>query len=239
VFSIGYLVWYPGVGSFQGIGEWTSQRQLAREQAEGNERLAIAFRPYDGKPIDELARDPGAVALGKAIFANHCATCHGSLAQGAIGYPNLTDGIWHWGGSPEQVTQTELHGRTAQMPGWREALVSMGGANAVEDVTTYVLALTDASMLATNADAVARGGRLYAAVCSACHNADARGNVLLGAPDLTDGYWLYGRNRTAIREAIEHGRNGVMPAQVPLIGETRARLAAAYVWSLSRPAAEP
>jgi cytochrome c oxidase cbb3-type subunit 3 len=99
-----------------------------------------------------------------------------------------------------------------------------------------VLSLTDASLVATNAQAVARGGKLFASVCVACHGADAHGNVTLGAPDLTDDYWLYGRSRAAIREGIEKGRNGEMPAQLPLIGEMRARLAAAYVWSLSHPA---
>jgi cytochrome c oxidase cbb3-type subunit 3 len=109
----------------------------------------------------------------------------------------------------------------------------MGGETAVDDVSTYVLSLTDKSLLATNEVAVARGGKLFANVCTACHGADARGNKQLGAPDLTDDYWLYGRSRSAIRTGLEKGRNGVMPAHLPLIGETRARLAAAYVWSLT------
>jgi cytochrome c oxidase cbb3-type subunit 3 len=141
--------------------------------------------------------------------------------------------VWHWGGSVEQVTQTVLSGRQAAMPSWTETLTSMGGPNAADDVTTYVLWLTDASLLATNADSIARGGKLFGAVCSACHGPEGRGNEALGAPNLTDGYWMYGRSRAAIREGIERGRNGTMPAQQPLIGEMRARLAAAYVWSLS------
>ncbi|MDR2215725.1 MAG: cytochrome-c oxidase, cbb3-type subunit III [Nevskiaceae bacterium] len=237
VFSVGYLIWYPGAGSFAGIGKWTSQNEVAKDQAAGDEKLAATFRPFEGKSIDELARDATARALGRGIYGSQCATCHGALAQGANGYPNLTDNIWHWGGSAEQVTQTVLQGRTAAMPSWSEALTSMGGANAVDDVTTYVLSRTDSSLLSTNAEAIARGGKLFASVCSACHGADGRGNVDLGSPDLTDSDWLYGRSRAAIREGIERGRNGVMPAQQPLIGEMRARLAAAYVWSLSHPTA--
>jgi cytochrome c oxidase cbb3-type subunit III len=235
VFSIGYLVWFPGFGAFTGMSNWSSPGELARDQEIGNAKLAEAFRPYDGKAIDELARDPRAVELGRSIFGNQCATCHGALAQGATGYPNLADGIWHWGGSATEVTQTVLHGRAAQMPGWRQALTSMGGENAVEDVVTYVLSLTDNSLRATNSDAVARGGKLFGSVCAACHGPEGKGNALLGSPDLTDDYWLYGRSRATVRDAIDKGRNGVMPAQVPLIGETRARLAAAYVWSLSHP----
>ncbi|HXC59251.1 MAG TPA: c-type cytochrome, partial [Steroidobacteraceae bacterium] len=115
---------------------------------------------------------------------------------------------------------------------------SMGGQSAVDDAAAYVLSLTDKSLLATNVEAVGRGRKLFAAVCSACHGPDARGNTQLGAPDLTDDYWLYGGTRPMIREGLNQGRNGVMPAQKPLIGETPARLAAAYVWSLSHPAGQ-
>ncbi|MGC4029727.1 MAG: cytochrome-c oxidase, cbb3-type subunit III [Steroidobacteraceae bacterium] len=235
VFSIAYLLWFPGFGSFRGFANWTSQGEHAADKAAGDARLAVAFQPYAGKAIDELARDPQAVMLGRAIFTNQCATCHGSAGQGAIGYPNLTDNIWHWGGTPADILETVLHGRTAVMPSWSEALTAMGGPNAVEDVVTYVLWLTEPSLSATNGDAVARGRTLFANVCSACHGPEGKGNALLGAPDLTDDYWLYGRSRAAIREGIERGRNGVMPAQQELLGETRARLAAAYAWTLSQP----
>jgi cytochrome c oxidase cbb3-type subunit III len=75
--------------------------------------------------------------------------------------------------------------------------------------------------------------RCTKAICAACHGIDGKGNPLLGAPDLTDAYWLYGSSPEAITASILKGRNGVMPAHAPLLGETRARLAAAYVWSLS------
>jgi len=118
----------------------------------------------------------------------------------------------------------------------RTTLESMGGPNAMDDVSSYVLSLTDKSLLATNAESVARGSKLFASVCAACHGPEAKGMPALGAPDLTDDYWLYGRSRAIIREGLEKGRNGVMPAHKPLIGETPARLAAAYVWSLSHAA---
>jgi cytochrome c oxidase cbb3-type subunit 3 len=239
VFGIGYLVWFPGAGNFSGTSGWTSRRAHDADKAAADARLETTFQPYAGKPIDVLARDPAALRLGRAVFSANCATCHGSLAQGAVGYPDLTDNIWHWGGTTDDVLHTVLNGRTAQMPVWGPTLISMGGAHAVDDVATYVLSLTDKSLLATNEESVTRGGKLFANVCAACHGAEAHGNQQLGAPDLTDNYWLYGRSRAAIRTAIEQGRNGAMPAQLPLIGETRARLAAAYVWSLSHPDSAP
>ncbi len=239
VFTIGYLAWFPGFGSFKGFGNWTSQSQHDTDRARADAQLAATLKPYDGKAIDVLARDPAAVQLGRSIFAANCATCHGSAGTGAIGYPNLTDDIWHWGGSADDVLHTVLEGRNAQMPAWKGTLESMGGPGAVEDVITYVLSLSDKSLLATNGESAARGGKLFAGVCAACHGPDAHGNPLLGAPNLTDDYWLYGRTRAAIREGLEKGRNGVMPAHKPLLGETRARLAAAYAWSLSHGGARP
>lgn len=239
VFTIGYLAWYPGLGSFKGFGSWTSQNQHDADRQVADAKLAATLKPYDGVAIDVLARNPEALQLGRSIFAANCSTCHGAAGTGAIGYPNLTDSIWHWGGTVDDVTHTVLEGRNAQMPAWSSTLTSMGGPDAVEDVITYVLSLTDKSLLATNAESAARGGKLFAGVCAACHGPEAHGNPLLGAPDLTDDYWLYGRSRAAIREGLEKGRNGVMPAHKPLIGETRARLAAAYVWSLSHPGQKP
>ena len=84
-----------------------------------------------------------------------------------------------------------------------------------------------------------RGATVYAEHCAACHGPEAKGNPTLGAPDLTDDYWLYGRDRAIIREGLDKGRNGAMPAHKPLIGETPARLAAAYVWSLSHGSSSP
>jgi cytochrome c oxidase cbb3-type subunit III len=239
LFGIGYLVWFPGMGTFKGVGHWTSVRMHDADRAASDERLAATFRPYDGKPIDVLAQDPQAVKLGRALFGHHCATCHGSSAQGAIGYPNLTDQIWQWGGSPDDILHSVLNGRIAQMPPWETTLMGMGGAYAPDDVVTYTLSLTDPSLVATGAEAVARGKKLFTAVCAACHGPEAKGNPQLGAPDLTDSYWMYGRSRAAVRDALHLGHNSMMPAHQPIIGETRSRLAAAYVWSLSHPATAP
>jgi cytochrome c oxidase cbb3-type subunit III len=175
-----------------------------------------------------IARDPNALNLGKAIFSNACATCHGSTAQGAIGYPNLTDDVWHWGGAPEQVLESVLDGRQAAMPGWEQAL---GGKQGVTAVAVYLQSMRGEKVDASLANI---GKNKYDTICVSCHGADGKGMQALGAPDLTDDYWLYGESMAALEESIGRGRNGQMPAHTPIIGETRARLAAAYVWSLSQ-----
>lgn len=232
VFSIGYLVWYGGLGGVKGYANWTSVKEHDAQKAAEDAKLNAAFAKFEGKSIDAIARDPHAVAIGHSIFANTCSGCHGSSAKGAIGYPNLTDDIWHWGGTPDRILETVLNGREGVMPEWGKVLTGMGGPNAVEYVASYVQSLSDPKGLENNFMA-AQGKTLYEGVCVACHGANGKGNQDMGAPDLTDDYWLYGGSKEQIVATIANGRHGIMPAHRELLGETRARLVAAYVWSLS------
>ncbi len=235
VFGVAYFAWYGGLGGFPGISGWTSASEHDQAKAVADARLEETFAPFRGRELPELAQDADAMRLGRSIFTNICAACHGSSGQGAIGYPDLTDAIWHWGGSPERILESVLDGREGVMPGWGTVLTGMGGAGAVDQVVAYVRTLSAPETLANNVLA-ARGKPLYDGVCVACHGADGKGNPMLGAPDLTDGYWMYGNSNESLRTTIMEGRHGSMPAHRGLLGETRARLAAAYVWSLSNDA---
>jgi mono/diheme cytochrome c family protein len=81
--------------------------------------------------------------------------------------------------------------------------------------------------------------------CSSCHGLDGKGMQAVGAPNLTDGSWLYENTAESIRYTVVNGRNNMMPAQLELLGEQKVRVLAAYVMSISpRPpapeaAAEP
>ena len=200
-----------------------------------DKKLEATFAPFAHQPIDQLAKDPKAIALGRSIFGNTCSTCHGSAATGAIGYPNLTDKVWHWGGAPEQVLETVLNGREGVMPEWGKVLTGMGGENAVDYVIAYVRTLGGQGSM-ENDFMAARGKTLYDGVCVACHGVEGKGNQAMGAPDLTDDYWMYGESKESLRQTISAGRHGIMPAHRELLGETRSRLVAAYVWSLSNTA---
>ena len=232
LFAIGYLFWYGGLGAVKAYSGWTSTGQHDRAKAVSDARLEQTFAPYAGQAIDVLAQDPKALALGRSIFGNTCATCHGSSGQGARGYPNLTDDVWHWGSSPDQVLASVLDGREGIMPEWGTVLTGMGGPEAVDYTVAYVRALSDPAMLQNDFMAT-QGRKLYEGVCAACHGVDGTGNQDLDAPDLTDDYWMYGASRESLRQTIMQGRHGSMPAHRELLGETRARLAAAYAWSLS------
>lgn len=227
VFSLAYLTWYGGWGDYAGTSGWSSRGELGKDQAEAEARMASLFAEFDQRPLAELVHDPRALELGASVFANNCATCHGSDARGAKGFPNLADGRWQWGGEPEQVLHTVLHGRTAAMPALGAAL---GGDQGITETAVYVQSLSG-----QKADPLlaARGKARFETLCAACHQADGSGNPLLGAPDLGDREWLYGGDFDSIRHSIAHGRNGQMPAHADIIGESRARLVAAWVLSLS------
>lgn len=233
IFSVGYLVYYPGFGAFAGTSRWTSVGEMEKEQAAENKKLEATFAPFAGKPIDQLAADPKAVAIGRGIFNNTCATCHGSGGKGAIGYPNLTDTIWHWGGTPDDVLTSIQQGRQGVMAPWGEVLRGTGGDQAVEYVIAYVRTLSQKNANLQNDFMASQGKKLYDGVCVSCHGADGKGNPQLGAPDLTDGYWLYGDSTESLRQTINDGRDGVMPAHKELLGDTGTRLVGAYVWSLA------
>jgi cytochrome c oxidase cbb3-type subunit 3 len=225
VFSIAYLLWYPGLGNFAGFGGWTSAGQHDADVAAAEARLAPVFARFEGRAIDDLAGEPDAVALGRSVFANNCATCHGSDARGARGFPSLADNVWNWGGAPDQVLTSILAGREGVMPPMG---AMFGSEEAITEMVRYVQALS----AGPEAQLPELGGAGFM-VCAACHGMDGKGNAALGAPNLTDGIWTYGGDFDSIRHSIVHGRYGQMPAHGPLIGETRARLAGAWLWSLS------
>jgi cytochrome c oxidase cbb3-type subunit 3 len=231
VFTVAYLAWYPGFGAMAGVGQWTSKKQHDSELAKIESRLALRFKVFENQSLADLMGNADALGIGQSVFAHNCSTCHGSDARGSKGYPNLTDTIWHWGGEPDTVLKTVLEGRQAAMPALAMVL---GSDQAVTETAVYVQSL---SGQAADPILVAAGKARFAGVCAACHGPQGKGNPLLGAPDLTDGYWLYGREIEAIRTAIVSGRNGQMPAHAEIIGAARARLVAAYVLSLSAPPA--
>jgi cytochrome c oxidase cbb3-type subunit III len=226
VFGLAYLALYPGLGSFGNARGWSQVEQYRQQSAQAEAVLARTFEPFAAKSIGELEQDPGALRVGRNLFLNNCATCHGSDGRGAPGFPNLADGDWLWGGDADSVLTSIQNGRAGVMMPWREVL----GAQGIEDMLAYVLSLSNRPILSGTA---LQGKEKFGQLCFACHGADARGNPQLGAPNLTDNIWVHGGSVAAVRDSIEKGRTGQMPAHLERLGETRTKLLAAYVLSLS------
>lgn len=228
VFGVGYLIAFPGLGNFKGVLGWTSVGQWEKEMAKADERYGEVFARYAGMSIDQLVTDSAALKMGRRMFANNCAQCHGSDAKGSFGFPNLTDHDWLYGGDAAHIKESITNGRTAAMPAWGGAL----GEEGVSQVAAYVMSLSNAHG-DTDKALVEAGKQKFQTFCVACHGADAKGNPMFGAPNLTDNIWLYGGSKSEIEFTIRRGRNGKMPAHKDILGKDKIHLLTAYVVSLS------
>ena len=233
IYGAGYLIAYPGLGNFPGLLGWTQEGQWEEQMAQAEAQHGALFASYGATPVAELINDPQALKMGQRLFANNCAQCHGSDGRGSLGFPNLTNQHWLYGGSPEAISTSITEGRTGIMPSWGAIL----NEQQLNEVTDYVMSLSDKGEQ-TTADLNA-GEQVYKTYCVACHGVDGTGNVLLGAPDLTAGIYLYGSSRGAIKQTISVGRTGVMPAQKNLLSADKIHLLTAYVYSLSHPSTQP
>lgn len=233
VFALIYLVLYPGLGRFAGMLGWHSgnmlnleDSQYIRERQRAEERFGPIFAAMAEQDIPVLAEDSDALATGRRLYLNYCSTCHGSDARGASGFPNLADGVWQWGEAPSAIKTSIAQGRQANMPGFGASLDDEG----VEQVAHYVLQLSGRSD-ADEAKAEA-GQAKYQMFCAGCHGQDGSGMEMLGAPPLTENAWIYGGSLAAIKDTIENGRAGVMPAFEELLGEDKVHVLSSYVYSL-------
>ena len=239
VFSVIYLVLYPGMGKFPGTLGWTSDKQWQEEVDFVARQTDPIFEQFAAVDINELASNPAyreALEVGSRLFANNCAVCHGSDARGAKGFPNLADNAWLYGNSADAVVASIANGRNGMMPPMGAAV---GGTDeSIRDMAVYVMSLGKPELKndPAKAQAVERAAPRFA-MCAACHGADGTGNTMLGAPNLTDDAWLYGASLADIEQSIRNGRQGVMPAHKDLLSEEKIHVLAAYVISLSQGAA--
>ncbi|MEY4561943.1 MAG: Cbb3-type cytochrome oxidase subunit 3 CcoP [Pseudomonadota bacterium] len=229
VFAVGYLVLYPGLGSATGRLNWTSANAYQQERATAQALSAPLYQALAAKPVELLARDPQAVAVGERLFANNCATCHGSDARGSKSFPNLSDADWLWGGTPDRIKESITLGRRGAMP---PMAASVGTSTDVTNLALYVLTL---SGWPNNIQAQA--GQEKFVVCASCHGRDGKGNQAMGAPNLTDKIWLHGRGKEAVIAMVNEGKTNVMPAHEARLTPEQIHVLTAYVWGLSNPAA--
>lgn len=227
VFSLIYLVLYPGLGSYAGYFGWSSEGQYEREQARAAATYGPIFEKFVKQDLTKVAADPEARQMGRRLFLTYCAQCHGSDAGGSRGFPNLTDHDWLHEYDLETIKDIITNGRVEVMPAMAS---SVGGDEGVKDVVHYVFSLSGRTHDSLRAF---RGKSKFATICAACHGAEGKGNKGLGAPNLTDDIWLYGGSEAAIAETITKGRGGVMPAHKGVLDAGKIHVLTAYVYSLS------
>lgn len=241
VWAIGYWAVYPAwplindaTSGFLG----TTQREIvANDLAESKNEKAVYAEKLIISDLETIRSTPDllqfAMAGGKASFGDNCAGCHGSGAQGSVGYPNLNDDEWLWGGSLDDIHTTISVGirsvhedtRINDMPAFlRDELLSKDEIN---EVTDYILTINDAGDRTSQP-----AHELFIDNCSVCHGEDAKGLRELGAPDLTDQVWLFGQDRETIADVISNSRNGVMPTWSTRLDPSTIKGLAVYIHSL-------
>lgn len=244
VFAIVYAVLYPALptpaGGTTGTLGWSSSGQLAAELRAEQGRRGPMLQAIAQTPVTALAARPALLRTaeegGRAAFKVNCVQCHGGGAAGSPGYPNLNDDDWLWGGDIATIEQTITHGvrqpgddatRTSQMPAFgRDGILTPAQ---IGDLVAHVRALSRQEPAGA---AARRGQALFAANCAVCHGDAGTGNRSIGAPNLTDGIWLYGGSRAALTQTITNARYGIMPAWQARLDPVTIKMLAAYVHSL-------
>ena len=239
-FAVVYCALYPSWPWFNGhtqglLGYW-SRGQLSRELETQAKARSVFVERIRSTPLAGIRKDPElfnfAMAGGRSAFQTNCMPCHGAGGAGSTGFPNLVDDDWLWGGSLEQISTTIQHGvrnsddksRTSMMPRFgADGLLSGPQVAAVAD---YVLSLSG------RGKATPEGEKIFKEQCVACHGPLGKGNQELGAPNLTDGIWLYGGDKDSIYRSIFFAHNGSMPSWGERLDDATLKMLAIYVHSL-------
>ncbi len=243
IYSVIWWVLYP---SWPGISGYFGGIIGSDQRIELDQRIAAAeavqaqyFDRIRSASIEEIAADSEllnfALAGGEAVFADNCAPCHGLGGAGQDVYPTLADDDWLWGGTFDDIATTISYGirsdneetRFNEMPafGTDEILSQVD----IEAVANHVLSLSGQDHDAALAE---QGAVIFEEQCAACHGEQGEGTPELGAPDLTDQIWLYGKTYDAILGQISTPRHGVMPAWSDRLDPETIKILTVYVHSL-------
>ena len=242
IWGIGYTIAYPAwpmvSRATAGMLGYSTRAEVAEEIARVEQANAGISAQLAAADLNTLSENPElmrfATSAGGAVFRNNCSQCHGSGAAGAVGYPNLLDDDWLWGGDFDNIAYTIRHGirneedwdaRYSEMTAYDEIFTD----EEVDATVQYVRLISGQDHDATLA---AAGEGLFLDNCAACHGDDGAGNRDLGAPNLTDAIWLYGGDEASLEHTIRFARFGVMPPWGSRLTEAEIKAVTAYVHQL-------
>ncbi len=240
VFAVVYSVLYPSwpwlSGHTTGLLGYTNRTQLTQdlgEQAKGRFKFVDRIRTAS---FEDIRKDPElfnfALAGGRSAFQTNCVQCHGAGGAGSKGFPTLVDDDWLWGGKVDQIYQTIQFGIRNANDKSRQTMMPRFGADQLM-TAAQVAAVTDHVLsLSGKGKSTPEGAKLFLDQCAACHQATGKGNQEMGAPDLTDGIWLYGGDRDSVYRTIFYARNGSMPAWSERLDPATMKMLALYVHAL-------
>lgn len=250
LFAIGYWIAMPAWPLWstytKGILGVDQREIVAKQVADARQERAPWVDKIASMDFAAIQADPdlmGRVQLaGRTLFEDNCAACHGVKASGGPGFPNLSAKSWLWGGTPDKIAETIRIGinstnedtRISQMTAFgRDGVLN---ATQISNVVAYVRSLSGlGGDDAAEAPAIAAGKDVFAANCVSCHGDDAKGKQDMGAPDLTDKYWIYGGSLDTVFTSVYSGRQGHMPHWGTRLSDVDIKILALYVEALRPP----
>ncbi|BEV46466.1 cytochrome-c oxidase, cbb3-type subunit III [Afipia carboxidovorans] len=246
IFAVGYWIlmptWPIGTTYTKGLlGD-----DVRADVTESLKQAALQRAPWtsqiESKSFAEIEKDPALMNVvretGRTLFGDNCAACHGREAKGNKGYPNLTTQSWLWGGSPEAIAETIRVGINSTHPDTRSSQMPAFGRDGmlqrpdIDKVVAFIRSLSHPNDKTIAADQATAGKEVFAANCASCHGEDAKGNQEMGAPDLTDAFWIYGGDVQSITNTVWGGRNGHMPTWEGRLTDLDRKILALYIADL-------
>jgi cytochrome c oxidase cbb3-type subunit III len=243
LFSVGYWVlmpaWPLGVTYTKGLLGTDQRNVLAASLKEAAGERDVWTRRIGTESYAAIQSDARLMTIvretGHALFGNNCAACHGIDAKGGPGFPNLTTSSWLWGGKPEDIFNTIRVGINSAHPETHVSQMPAFGHDQmlprpdILKVISFVYSLSHPDAANLDPKTVAAGKAIFAANCVACHGEDAKGNPELGAPNLTDKFWIYGGDLETIDTTVWGGRQGHMPSWEGRLSELDRKILTLYL----------
>ena len=210
-------------------------RDAAAERAAWTDRIAST-------DYAAIAADPQLMRhirdTGRTLFIDNCAVCHGIEGTGGPAFPDLAAKTWLWGGEPETIAETIRVGINSAHPRTRISQMMAFGRDgiltpdAVRDVVAYVRGISGQDLSDADRARTGAGKEVYAANCASCHGEDGTGSRDVGAPNLTDKYWIYGGDAQSVSNSVHAGRQGHMPHWEGRLSPVEIKMLAIYVNTL-------
>ncbi len=220
---------------------WNTRALLLKDMQQAREAQQQYLKDINASSYEQIRNDEEksafAYSMAKVLFADNCAACHQAGGNGKIGfYPNLLDDAWLWGGSFEKIQETITNGRHGAMPSFKGRL----SEEQISDVAEYVLSLSGNEM---DTAAVKRGRKVFTTDggCTACHGADAKGQIFMGSANLTDKIWTIADvpgaesaadKKSAVMQVVTNGKQRTMPAWKGRLSDTEIKILTFYVHQL-------
>ncbi|WBU53998.1 cytochrome-c oxidase, cbb3-type subunit III [Paracoccus sp. SCSIO 75233] len=247
-----FIIWlllptWPLVSTYtKGLLSTDQRKEVEQAVLEADEARADWAARITDLPVEKILADPDLAEIvrtsGPQLFGDNCAACHGLDANGGPGFPSLTDSAWLWGGEFDTVMETIRVGINSDHPETRFGQMMAFGRDGIlsrddiRAVAAYVRSLSGTSGLSAQAE---QGKSLFADNCVTCHAEDGSGDIAMGAPDLTDDFWIYGGSSRELFDTIFGGRQGWMPAWEERLPETERKILAIYLEELGQQDGNP